>query len=481
MTPAEYIRRKRLYPVALTTEQVDALSQEFREASAWIVGQNEAYIVEEYYRAAAKLAEGKLSATEARRLVRETLRAAGYQPEKPGSWTDMAGGTARQRLILETNVNKAAGYAWHESVKNSTVLPAQRLVRKGRRMQPRDWQTRWRNAWASLPPEEKRKAHPTEMVALVNCEIWRVLSRWGDPYPPFDYNSGMDVLPVDRESARKLGLEPEAKAAEGEKPSGFGVKRELDGDIPNARKAEIQAWLDAARGKLDEMGGAVVLNHAAHLDSHVVMNAGPGGPDCEAESAESCRCKGMPKRLPAQSPAARVKMTAALEAAGKSDYDIYREQSKYSLDDTTMQDVVDFKQRRKEKVKVLRERFQGTKVMRQDKALPSVEITKEGIKEMTNDKALDRSVRLGCSVAEYEESLDRMDEFIASAVNKGSRPGGQGRHNGNDKTVAVTTLRKTYVSRVSGATCQAVYTVHEVTDGPPKAYFMYTKKERPKQ
>ena len=178
----------------------------------------------------------------------------------------MAGGTARQRLILETNVNKAAGYAWHESVKHSTVLPAQRLVRKGRRMQPRDWQTRWRNAWASLPPEERRKAHATEMVALVNCEIWRVLSRWGDPYPPFDYNSGMD-----RESARKLGLEPEENADGDDKPSGFGVKRELDGDIPNARKAEIQAWLDAARGKLDEMGGAVVLNHAAHLDRQVVI------------------------------------------------------------------------------------------------------------------------------------------------------------------------------------------------------------------
>lgn len=273
--------------MALTTEQVDALSQEFREASAWIVGQDEAYIIAAYYRAAAKLAEGKLSATEARRLVRETLRAAGYQAEKPGSRTDMAGGTARQRLILETNVHKAAGYAWHESVKNSTVLPAQRLVRKGRRRQPRDWQMRWRNAWASLPPEERRKAHPTEMVALVNCEIWRRLSRWGDPYPPFDYNSGMDVLPVDRESARKLGLEPEANAAGAEKASGFGVKKEIEGDIPSACKAEILAWLDAARGRLAEMGGAVVLNHAVLPDSRMVVNAGPGGPDCEAESADA--------------------------------------------------------------------------------------------------------------------------------------------------------------------------------------------------
>lgn len=160
MTPAEYIRRKEIYAASLTSEQVDKLSQEFREASAWIVGQNEAYIIAAYYQAAAKLAEGKLSATEARRLVRETLRAAGYQAEKPGSWTDMKDGTARQRLILETNVNKAAAYAWHESVKHSTVLPAQRLVRKGRRTQPRDWQTRWRNAWAGLSAQERKRLTP---------------------------------------------------------------------------------------------------------------------------------------------------------------------------------------------------------------------------------------------------------------------------------------------------------------------------------
>ena len=467
--------------MALTTEQVDALSQEFREASAWIVGQNEAYIIAEYYRAAAKLAEGKLSATEARRLVRETLRAAGYQPEKPGSWTDMAGGTARQRLILETNVNKAAGYAWHEGVKNSTVLPAQRLVRKGRRRQPRDWQTRWRNAWASLPPEERRKAHATEMVALVNCEIWRQLSRWGDPYPPFDYNSGMDVLPVDRESALALGLVPESNVSQDSGASGFGMKREIEGEIPSARKSEIQAWLDAARGKLAEMGGAVVLNHATRLDSHVVLNAGPGGPDCEAESAESCRCKGLPPRKPAQSPSERAQKTAAMQAEGKSDEEIYAEQRQYFLDDDTMKDVVVYKKQRKEMTRALRDKFQNTKVHRADDALPVIEITKKGIKEMADDKALDKSVRLGCSVGEHEEALNRMDELLRDGIVTETRSGGQGRHAGNDKVEKVSTLKSGYESQVSGERCEAVFSVHESPDAPPYAYFMYTKKERPKQ
>lgn len=239
MTPAEYIRRKRIYPVALTTEQVDALSREFREASAWIVGQNEAYIIEAYYRAAAKLAEGKLSATEARRLVRETLRAAGYQPEQPGSWTDMAGGTARQRLILETNVNKAAGYAWHESVRGDVGNPAQELVRFESAREPRDWKTRWRNAWAGLPASERRKALPDRMIALTDCAIWRAISRWGDPYPPFDYNSGMDVVPVDYETAVALGLPAAGEEPERGESAGFGYKREL----PEGAPEEIGDWI----------------------------------------------------------------------------------------------------------------------------------------------------------------------------------------------------------------------------------------------
>lgn len=239
MTPAEYIRRKSIYPVALTTEQVDALSQEFREASAWIVGQNEACIIAAFYRAAEKLAEGKLSATEARRLVRETLRAAGYQAEKPGSWTDMAGGTARQRLILETNVNKAAGYAWHESVRGDIGNPAQELVRFEDAREPRDWMTRWRNAWASLPASEQRKARPDRMIALTDCAIWRALSRWGDPYPPFDYNSGMDVVPVDYETAVALGLLAAGEVPERGERAGFGFKREL----PEGAPGDIESWI----------------------------------------------------------------------------------------------------------------------------------------------------------------------------------------------------------------------------------------------
>lgn len=206
MTPAEYIAKKETYAVALTTEQVDRLSREFREKAAWIVGQDETHIIASYYRAAERIASGELTAAEARRMVREALAEAGYQAENPGSWGDLKDGTARQKLILETNVNKAAGYAWHEAIQEDPGWAAQRLIRRGHRKQPRDWKARWMQAYATLPPEEQAKALATDFVALKDCRIWEALSRWGDPYPPFDYGSGMAVEPVGYREAEQMGL-----------------------------------------------------------------------------------------------------------------------------------------------------------------------------------------------------------------------------------------------------------------------------------
>jgi hypothetical protein len=44
------------------------------------------------------------------------------------------------------------------------------------------------------------------MIALKNDPIWTKISRFGLPYPPFDFNSGMDLQDVDRDEATQLGL-----------------------------------------------------------------------------------------------------------------------------------------------------------------------------------------------------------------------------------------------------------------------------------
>jgi hypothetical protein len=44
------------------------------------------------------------------------------------------------------------------------------------------------------------------MIALKNDPIWKAISRFGRPYPPFDFNSGMWIKPVNRATAIKAGL-----------------------------------------------------------------------------------------------------------------------------------------------------------------------------------------------------------------------------------------------------------------------------------
>lgn len=46
------------------------------------------------------------------------------------------------------------------------------------------------------------------MVALKSAPVWTNLSRFGRPYPPFDYGSGMGMEDIGREEAVELGLCP---------------------------------------------------------------------------------------------------------------------------------------------------------------------------------------------------------------------------------------------------------------------------------
>lgn len=252
MTPEEYIRKKKACGLALTSAQADAMSREFREASAWIVGEVSAEVVGAYYSAAADISAGKLTPAEARRKVRALLDMAGYKADPSGGmYRDLRDGTARQKLILDTNIKKAAGYAWYETVKGSLAYPAQRLVRMGSRQQPRDWSGRWKTAYSSLSAEEKAKARPDMWVALTDCGIWARLSRWGDPYPPYDYASGMDVEPVDYDTAKALGLLPDAAAEE---------EHEADGETPvagfiNAKDLEFRIGAKLSTVPDDIAGG----------------------------------------------------------------------------------------------------------------------------------------------------------------------------------------------------------------------------------
>lgn len=111
------------------------------------------------------------------------------------------GSAARANVIIDTNAGLAAGYVRAE-VGNTygarLAFPAQELVRIEERQEPRDWRRRW--------TDHGGKLYAGRMVALKGDPIWIAISRFGVPYPPFDFNSGMGVEDVSFDEAVSIGL-----------------------------------------------------------------------------------------------------------------------------------------------------------------------------------------------------------------------------------------------------------------------------------
>lgn len=112
--------------------------------------------------------------------------------------------------LLNDYISLEFGRKNREDALTSLACPGWRLSRIMKTDRPRNWEKRWRDAYDSLSAQEKLKACKEDMVALVSCEIWSRLSVFGLPYPPFDYDSGMDVIGVPFSECEKLGLMTEA-------------------------------------------------------------------------------------------------------------------------------------------------------------------------------------------------------------------------------------------------------------------------------
>lgn len=125
-----------------------------------------------------------------------------------GGLTDVAS-RARLGLIFDTQLRMAQGYAQRKMDLDPDVLdafPAQELVREEDRKAPRDWGRRWVEAGGELVNGR--------MIALKTDPIWTKISRFGTPWPPFDFNSGMGLRDISRQEAEQLGLlEPGAPVA----------------------------------------------------------------------------------------------------------------------------------------------------------------------------------------------------------------------------------------------------------------------------
>lgn len=143
------------------------------------------------------------------RDVRAIARAEGIETQDgnyTGTIRDIRS-VARLGLIFDTQMQMAYEHAGWKMGQDPDVLnefPAQRFLRVMTVEKPREgWPERWQAAGDSVNWEG---ALPAPMIALKTSGIWEALSRFGDPWPPFDYGSGMGLEDVDREEAEALGL-----------------------------------------------------------------------------------------------------------------------------------------------------------------------------------------------------------------------------------------------------------------------------------
>lgn len=110
---------------------------------------------------------------------------------------------AEKRIALVVDINRAQaqGYARHKRGSTGGALaafPAQELIRVSPREEPRNWVVRWQAAGGQL--------YDGRAIALKSDPIWAEINRFGNPYPPFDFNSGMGVRDISRREAIALGV-----------------------------------------------------------------------------------------------------------------------------------------------------------------------------------------------------------------------------------------------------------------------------------
>ena len=144
--------------------------------------------------------------------MRALLTQAGYKrgDAKRGSLQDLKS-IRRLSLIWKMNLDQAMGYSSWKSSQSEVMLkmwPCMEFVRLEPRLEIRDWPTIWQDHGGKFygSPGIDYPNAPGRMLALRNDPIWPAINRFGVPWKPFDWGSGMGTRNVPRDMAVRLGV-----------------------------------------------------------------------------------------------------------------------------------------------------------------------------------------------------------------------------------------------------------------------------------
>jgi len=222
--------------LALSSKEIEGLPVELRQRSIFAARVESERILAEVKRRImqrVKLERDKVEAggrvMERGRFIQEMqglLEEMGYRPDpgKEGSLQDLSS-AGRLGLIWQMQLDMAHGHAKWKTAMNPDILeafPAQELVRDFARVERRDWPQIWKDNGGVFygEPGPDYPGAPGRMIALMTDPIWAKISRFGVPWPPFDWGSGMGLRKVRRRDAEKLGLlDPEDVMIPAESPT----------------------------------------------------------------------------------------------------------------------------------------------------------------------------------------------------------------------------------------------------------------------
>lgn len=242
MTASELILQKALVGSDLDSSQWNQIQAGLRNRAFFSSRVAEVNILAAMRERVAKYAEGETDLSKIRMMIRDDLRMANYTPE-PGQENTIHDlfSQARIDVIVKTNVAQARGYIQYAEGMSPgafAAFPAQEFTRVAHRKNARqDWPQRWAKAGG--------KTYGGKMIALKDDPVWVNLSVFGNPFPPFDWGSGMGVLDVDRKTAIQLGLISDEElrgktAALREKPMpDFNANLQATMPVPNLRRDSL--------------------------------------------------------------------------------------------------------------------------------------------------------------------------------------------------------------------------------------------------
>ena len=259
-----YIARKTILPTTLSSSELMGLDASIREAALLSARTSNARYLQEVGNQISGVLQD-VDLAKARLTLKDTLTALQYKPAEgeAGTIKDLSS-DGRINLVLKTNTQMAQNYGNWRQGQDATVLeayPAQELIRMEDRKVKRTWRERWRAAggkvFAGTPPGMPLEDGFGEgrLIALKDDEVWARLSAFGLPYPPFDFNSGVDVEDVSRSEAIELGLIGPEETVEPQ-AEGFGGTEEIS--VEGMSEEFVKALLDGMGTEYEVKDGVLV-------------------------------------------------------------------------------------------------------------------------------------------------------------------------------------------------------------------------------